>query len=95
MGKITDEIIDTYAYYSSLPGAAAAVRQTAKQIEPQNMEALICRYKKISMPTLVIWGEEDEVIPLAVGRNFKRDIKGAQLVVFPRCGHLPQEEEPR
>lgn len=94
-GKITDEIIDAYAYYSSLPGAADAVRQTAKQIEPANMEALISRYKNISVPTLIIWGEQDEVIPLDVGRNFKRDIPGAQMVVFPRCGHLPQEEEPR
>ncbi|MDD5643249.1 MAG: alpha/beta hydrolase [Syntrophales bacterium] len=94
-GKITDEIIATYAYYSNLPGAAAAVRQTAAQIEPRNMEALIKRYQHISVPTLIIWGEQDEVIPLAVGRKLARDIPGAQLVVFPRCGHIPQEEEPR
>jgi pimeloyl-ACP methyl ester carboxylesterase len=92
--KITDEMINAYAYYGSLPGAAEAVRQTARQIVPANMEAVIARYKTIKAPTLIIWGEEDKVVPLEVGRNFQRDIPGSELVVIPRCGHIPQEEEP-
>ena len=92
--KITDEMIDAYAYYGSLPGAAAAVRQTALQIIPPDMEAMIARYKKIRVPTLIIWGQEDQVVPLEGGRNFKRDIPDAELAILPRCGHIPQEEEP-
>ncbi|MEW6659434.1 MAG: alpha/beta fold hydrolase [Thermodesulfobacteriota bacterium] len=92
--KITDAAIDTYAYYGSLPGAREAVRQTALQIVPANMEAMITQYKTIRVPTLIIWGQEDAVIPLEIGRNFKRDIPAAELVILPRCGHIPQEEEP-
>lgn len=92
--KITDEMIAAYAYYGSLPGAADAVRETAKQIIPPDMEAMIAQYKTVRVPTLIIWGEEDKVVPLAVGRNFKRDIPDSELVILPRCGHLPQEEEP-
>jgi pimeloyl-ACP methyl ester carboxylesterase len=92
--KITDEMIDTYAYYGSLPGAADAVQQTAKQIIPPDMEAMIARYKTVRIPTLIIWGEQDEVVPLEGGRNFKRDIPDSVLVILPRCGHIPQEEEP-
>jgi len=92
--KITDEMIDTYAFYGSLPGAAEAVRQTAVQIVPANMEAMISQYKTVRVPTLIIWGQEDRVVPLSVGRNFKRDIPGSELVILPRCGHIPQEEEP-
>ncbi len=92
--KITDEQIDTYAYYGSLPGAREAVVQTAKQIVPADMDALIAQYKTISVPVLVIWGEEDEVVPLAVGKNFKRDISNSELVILPKCGHMPPEEEP-
>jgi pimeloyl-ACP methyl ester carboxylesterase len=93
---VTEEQIDTYAYYGSLPGAVAAVSQTAKQIVPkdQDIEALIAQYKTISVPVLVLWGQEDEVVPLAVGEKFKRDIPGADLVVIPHCGHIPLEEEP-
>ena len=94
--KITEEQIDTYAYYGSLPGAAEAVSQTAKQLVPKDndMEALIAQYKTIQVPVLIIWGREDEVVPLEVGENFKRDIPGAELVVLPHCGHIPLEEEP-
>jgi len=91
--KITDEMIDTYAYYGSLPGAAEAVRQTAKQIVPPDMEAMIAQYKTVSVPTLIIWGEQDKVVPLENARNFQRDIPDSELVILPRCGHLPQEEE--
>ena len=58
------------------------------------MEAMIARYKKIRVPTLIIWGQEDKVVPLEGGRNFKRDIPDAELAIFPSCGHIPQEEEP-
>lgn len=92
--KITEEMIDTYAYYGSLPGASEAVRQTAVQIVPANMEAMIAQYKTVRVPTLIIWGKEDQVVPLEVGRNFQRDIPDAELVILPRCGHIPQEEEP-
>jgi pimeloyl-ACP methyl ester carboxylesterase len=93
---VTKEQIDTYAYYGSLPGAVAAVSQTAKQIVPkdQDIEALIAQYKTISVPVLVLWGAEDEVVPLKVGQQFKRDIPNAELIILPRCGHIPLEEEP-
>jgi len=93
--KITEEQIDTYAYYGSLPGAREAVVQTAKQIVPGDIDALVAKYKTISVPVLVIWGEEDEVVPLSVGKNFKRDIPNSELVILPKCGHMPPEEEPR
>ncbi len=92
--RITDEQIDTYAYYGSLPGAREAVVQTAKQIVPADIDALIARYRTINVPVLVIWGEEDEVVPLSVGKNFKRDIPNSELVILPKCGHMPPEEEP-
>ncbi len=93
--KITEEQIDTYAYYGSLPGAREAVSQTARQIVPEDVEALTARYKTITVPVLIIWGADDEVVPLSVGNNFKRDIPDSKLVALPHCGHIPLEEEPR
>lgn len=92
--QVTEEQIDTYAYYGSLPGAAAAVSQTAKQLVPPDIEALTAQYKTITVPVLVIWGKEDEVVPLEVGERFKRDIPNSELVVIPHCGHIPLEEKP-
>ncbi|MDT5268395.1 MAG: hypothetical protein QOH49_581 [Acidobacteriota bacterium] len=48
----------------------------------------------IKQPVLLIWGREDGLTPLArEGERFKREIPGAQLVVFEQCGHVPQVEK--
>jgi pimeloyl-ACP methyl ester carboxylesterase len=93
---VTEEQINTYAYFGSLPGAAAAISRTARQLvlSDQEMQALIEQYKTITVPVLIIWGQEDELVPLEVGEKFKRDIPNSELVVLPRCGHIPLEEEP-
>lgn len=47
----------------------------------------------IKRPTLVIWGREDGLLPLADGQRFQKEIPGAQLVIFEQCGHVPQVEK--
>ena len=46
----------------------------------------------IKVPTLVLWGRGDQLIPLASGEQFAKDIAGAQLTVLDGCGHVPQIE---
>jgi pimeloyl-ACP methyl ester carboxylesterase len=47
---------------------------------------------RISVPTLLLWGDRDKVIPSAYGPAYQRLIPGAKLHVFKDCGHLPQME---
>ena len=49
----------------------------------------------IHAPTLVLWGHDDALIPLASGERYQKTIPGAKLVVFDRCGHIPQIEKPQ
>ncbi|MCM3901656.1 MAG: alpha/beta hydrolase [Pyrinomonadaceae bacterium] len=49
---------------------------------------------KISTLTLIIWGAEDALIPLAAGRTMNSMIKDSKLVIIENCGHVPQEEMP-
>ena len=46
----------------------------------------------VTVPTLILWGEEDRVIPVEAGYWLEETIPGSKLVVYPRIGHLPQEE---
>ena len=46
------------------------------------------------MPTLVLWGRVDKVVPLSIGERLAKDLPRARLVVLDRCGHLPAEEMP-
>ena len=52
------------------------------------------RLGEITHPTLIVWGEEDRVFPLAVGDELQRTIKGSSLVRIPNAGHIPQWERP-
>ena len=52
------------------------------------------RLWRIGAPTLVVWGREDRLIPLAYGEAYARGIAGARLEVLDRCGHLPPFEHP-
>jgi pimeloyl-ACP methyl ester carboxylesterase len=52
------------------------------------------RLAKITVPTLVVWGGSDEIVPIAQGRAYAQGIPGARLSIIPDCGHGPSIEKP-
>jgi pimeloyl-ACP methyl ester carboxylesterase len=52
------------------------------------------RLASISMPTLIVWGLSDRVVPVAAGLSYHRRIPGSRLEIFERTGHVPQLERP-
>ncbi|MBU6177544.1 MAG: alpha/beta hydrolase [Bacteroidetes bacterium] len=50
--------------------------------------------KEIKTPTLVLWGEKDNLISVENAYQFNKDIKGSKLEVYPNVGHVPMEEIP-
>lgn len=55
---------------------------------------LIHRLRRVKAPTLVVWGRQDRLVPLAHGEAYCKAIKGAELKMIDRCGHAPQLERP-
>jgi pimeloyl-ACP methyl ester carboxylesterase len=53
------------------------------------------RLQDIKVPTLIIWGEQDKLVPLEVAERFARGIRGSKLIVIESSGHLPQVEQPK
>jgi pimeloyl-ACP methyl ester carboxylesterase len=45
------------------------------------------------LPTLIIWGRDDRIIPLSAGQTYNRAISGSELLVFDNCGHRPEIEK--
>jgi pimeloyl-ACP methyl ester carboxylesterase len=52
------------------------------------------RLPEIEVPTLIVWGRQDRVVPAADASEYNRLIPSSRLVVFDRCGHIPQAERP-
>jgi pimeloyl-ACP methyl ester carboxylesterase len=48
----------------------------------------------ITIPTLVVWGADDEIIPVDQGRQYAAKIPNGKLVIIPDCGHVPPLEQP-
>lgn len=49
---------------------------------------------RIDVPTLIVWGENDRVLPQAIAEAWQRGIPGAQRAMIAQCGHLPAIERP-
>jgi pimeloyl-ACP methyl ester carboxylesterase len=85
---------------------ALATRYYDLMLAPGSRDALLARMaqtvlvdpipilKKIAAPTLLVWGEQDAMIPFENSNDYLKAIAGSKLVSFKRVGHLPQEEAP-
>lgn len=93
--QITPDRVYRYAFFYDLPGSHHALEQTVKDIVPANIDELLKRYKCIEIPTLIIWGERDPVIPITSAYRFHEDITNSEITVFDGTGHVPHEERPK
>lgn len=72
-------------------GAAAYVRQNAAVAARADARPVLAT---ITVPTIVVVGEQDVLTPPALSREIAAGIAGATLHVIPQCGHLPPIEAP-
>ena len=47
---------------------------------------------RIRLPTLILWGDDDQIFPPAYGEAWHELVAGSRLEIVPRCGHLPHVE---
>jgi pimeloyl-ACP methyl ester carboxylesterase len=86
--------------YSSLSGAenrGAFLRTLRSVVDPggQTVSALDRIYLASGLPTLIIWGDEDPIIPIEHGYAAHAAIEGSRLEIMEGCGHFPHVEDPR
>jgi pimeloyl-ACP methyl ester carboxylesterase len=48
--------------------------------------------RAITVPTLILWGEQDGLIPVSTAHDWERAVKGSKLIIYPATGHIPMEE---
>jgi pimeloyl-ACP methyl ester carboxylesterase len=89
--KLTDATLTRYQDMMLAPGDRQAILARTEQVflEPPGP-----KLAKISAPTLILWGEEDRMIPFSNAADYLRDIPHANLVALPGLGHVPFEEDP-
>ncbi|HEY0100573.1 MAG TPA: alpha/beta hydrolase [Pyrinomonadaceae bacterium] len=75
--------------------AANTHRAILRTLRSWSAERIELEAARITQPTLLVWGAHDSEVPLSSGKRLHELIEGSRLLVFPNCGHLPQEERPR
>jgi pimeloyl-ACP methyl ester carboxylesterase len=87
-----EELAPYLAPWVGEPGQSAFYRQIA-QMDQRFTEEIENRFGEIRCPVALLWGEDDEWLPLARGRELARRLR-VQLTEIPACGHLMQEDAP-
>lgn len=88
---VSEAMIDRYALLNRMDGTRQATLARF-QLPPDTV--LETRAGEIAVPTLILWGAEDTLIPADAGEVWKSKVKGAVLIVYPGIGHIPMEETP-
>jgi len=90
---LTPAVIERSDRHRRRPGIIKPI-MAMKHALPLWESGFALRIDAITHPTLVIWGEQDRVFPVAVGEALHHTIKGSQFVTIPNAGHIPQWERP-
>ena len=90
---LTPAVIERSKRNRKQPGLTAPT-MTIRDNLPLWESGFARRLGEIRHPTLILWGEEDRVFPIAVGEALHRTITGSRLVRIPNAGHIPQWEQP-
>lgn len=88
---VTPAAVDRYWELARYPGNRDATRE---RFALPWTEFTAAQVAKIAVPTLVMWGEEDSLIPFAAADWWRAHLPDARLVTYSGIGHLPMEETP-
>lgn len=93
---IPPDIIEEMYGYRKSPGAKKAVLKALRSgVSLAGLHKSLLMHEKakaLHLPTLIAWGENDRIAPAAQAHRAQQAIEGAQLHIFPSCGHWPQME---
>jgi 2-hydroxy-6-oxonona-2,4-dienedioate hydrolase len=89
---LTDQFVETQLTNKLKRGDGYTINSFIESIV-RGEDFLDGKAKAIKAPTLALWGKNDGLTPLGIGKAFVEDIQGAQLVVVDNCGHVPQMEK--
>jgi pimeloyl-ACP methyl ester carboxylesterase len=89
-----EEFLPSYLPPFEFPGICRAVLRTVRSIPSWPLAETYESFGRLGLPTLVLWGRQDAVLPLAQGEAILASVPSARLRVVEDAGHVPQWEKP-
>jgi pimeloyl-ACP methyl ester carboxylesterase len=96
-GADLDEMWRGFSSLQDAGARAAFIHSLRTILDPggQRVSATDRLYLAAEMPSLIMWGERDPIIPFRHGVNASETMPGSRLVSFPDAGHFPYRDDPR
>lgn len=97
---VSDDLVRVFVEMSSQPGAQDAHRRVLRAgvdwrgIKRAALDEIGGSAHSIRVPTLIVWGQQDRVVPVAHAHIARKTIPNSQMHIFDRCGHAPMLERP-
>lgn len=94
--RLTDTVMDRYRDMLLVAGNRDAILARMMQMPQGRATRLnpVPLLRTIQAPTLLLWGEQDQLIPFSNAKDYLAALPHAQLAALPGLGHVPQEEAP-
>jgi len=95
---ISHEWVELYYQIATLPGAWETLLSLIKTnvdlfgVRPEVYQAIVNKLTTITAPTLVLWGQQDRILPVAHAAVASKELPSARIHIFDSCGHWPQLE---
>ena len=90
-----DSSIRQVSYYPTFVKIGIRARTPREGLKMVRTESVAGMLEMIDMPTLILWGSRDRVVPLEHGAYMSQHIRGARLAIIRGAGHMPFYEKPR
>jgi len=88
---LTEQMIDLYSDMALLEGSREATLERFNQMG-SDQHYVKDHVGALKMPVLILWGEQDHLIPVAAAHAWNTAIPGSKLIIYPATGHIPMEE---
>lgn len=89
--KIESHGVQAFYNFLNTEGVLYHTKQLASSVEYPDTS----RIEQIKQPVLIIWGDQDKIIPVEHAHKFKRDIPNSRLIIYEGSGHIPMIENPQ
>jgi haloalkane dehalogenase len=93
-GKMSDRAIDEYWKAFETPEGLAGMLELYRSGDFEKLKPYDGQVAAIDVPVLILWGENDPTVPVAVARRFEREIADNEVVILSEASHFLYDDEP-
>jgi len=92
--KVDDVLVHEYSRPISKPGYRSYLVRLIQEFDPPDAQKMCERFDTITVPMLIVWGDQDNWVPPEFGPRLHKLVSGSRLEIIENAGHIPNQELP-